>query len=42
VFFIDINADLGKKEERELQQKYGAENVEFMQCDITNPDLLKG
>lgn len=41
VFFCDINSELGLSVEDELRQKYGQDNVGFMQCDVTSHDQLK-
>ncbi|KAK7116856.1 hypothetical protein V1264_002463 [Littorina saxatilis] len=41
VLFCDVNADIGKATEAELQKQCGADNVMFQQCDVTNADQLK-
>ncbi|XP_076465266.1 15-hydroxyprostaglandin dehydrogenase [NAD(+)]-like isoform X2 [Babylonia areolata] len=41
VLFCDVNPDVGKATEEELQKQYGADNVAFVQCDVTNADQLK-
>lgn len=41
VLFCDLITDVGKATEAELQQKYGADNVIFQQCDVTDADQLK-
>ncbi|XP_076465265.1 15-hydroxyprostaglandin dehydrogenase [NAD(+)]-like [Babylonia areolata] len=41
VLFCDVNADVGKTTEEELQKQYGADNVAFVQCDVTDADQLK-
>ncbi|KAK7465889.1 hypothetical protein BaRGS_00037541 [Batillaria attramentaria] len=42
VLFCDLIADLGKAAEADLQKQYGADNVVFRQCDVTDGDQLKG
>ena len=37
-----MNAEVGTATEAELQQDYGADNVTFVQCDVTNTNQLKG
>ncbi|KAK7491408.1 hypothetical protein BaRGS_00017386 [Batillaria attramentaria] len=41
VLFCDVNSATGKATEAELQEKFGAENVIFRECDVTNPEQLK-
>ncbi|XP_076450028.1 15-hydroxyprostaglandin dehydrogenase [NAD(+)]-like [Babylonia areolata] len=41
VLFCDMNAEVGKATEEELQKQYGADNVAFVQCDVTDADQLK-
>ncbi|XP_076451652.1 15-hydroxyprostaglandin dehydrogenase [NAD(+)]-like [Babylonia areolata] len=41
VLFCDINAEVGKATEEELQKQHGADNVAFVQCDVTDADQLK-
>ncbi|KAL8615074.1 hypothetical protein ACOMHN_013608 [Nucella lapillus] len=41
VVFCDINPAVGKATEEELQKQYGADNVSFVQCDVTDADQLK-
>ena len=36
VLFCDVNAGTGKATEAELQKRYGADNVIFAQCDVTD------
>ena len=40
--FCDVNAEVGKATETELQKQYGADNVSFLQCDATNAHQIKG
>ena len=42
VLFSDINADIGKITEAELQKLCSPYDVMFAQCDVTNAEQLKG
>ncbi|KAL8575176.1 hypothetical protein ACOMHN_042486 [Nucella lapillus] len=41
VLFCGIDAEVGKATEAELQKQYGADNVGFVQCDVTDADQLQ-
>ncbi|KAK3783999.1 hypothetical protein RRG08_025195 [Elysia crispata] len=41
VFFIDNNEEAGRKVLNELLSKYGADNVDFIACDITDREKFE-
>ena len=42
VVFGDINPTAGAATEQELAEKYGKDNVRFLQCDVTDGSKFEG
>jgi hypothetical protein len=41
VHFLDIDADEGKKTQKEFDDKFGAGKAKFVHCDVSKTDELE-